>query len=236
MTNLYIFSELHSDKFSPYSSTHFCVITMLAALTFRFASLKSWLQQNDKSFRYGSALFLIIVDVVYRYWALEKIVSYMDLVPLHFCDITYFITVYALVKNSKVAANIGLYWSILGSTLAIFSPSITYGPLHFRFFHYFGMHFIPMICNLHFWITGKISVSSKNNFSAICHANIVTFFIFIFDIILNQNWFYLMYCPIKSISDFLGSHLYSILWYILTNLSMRFIYLCLRNIKLNEIR
>ena len=231
MLNTYFFSEVHNNKFCSYSSMHFCVILASLFCVIVIFKAKLWLKRNDKAFRYISAAFLIITEIIYKYWEINNGATFMELLPLHFCDLTLIVTIYALLKNNCQATNLGLYWSILGSTLAILSPNITYGPPHFRFFHYFLVHFLPLICNLHFLITERIVISSKNNFLAIKYGYIVTISIFIMDIILNQNWFYMIYSPVKFISDFFGFPLYSILWYIFTNLCMRSTYFLLKFIR-----
>jgi hypothetical integral membrane protein (TIGR02206 family) len=234
MLNFYIFSEIHNGKFSSYSFTHFFVLVLIFLSTIFFIKSKLWLKKNDKIFRYSFAVFLVTTELVYKYWILDKINSYIELIPLNFCDVTLFITIYSLIKNNKTTANIGLYFSILGGILAIIFPTISYGPSHFRFFHYFAMHYFVIICNFHFVLTEKITISNKANINAIIYANGITLLVFIIDLILKQNWFYLIYSPVKAISDFLGFPLYSILWYSFTSLLMRLSYIILKKLYLKN--
>ena len=201
----------------------------MIAIFVKFLKLKRWLIKNDKLFRYGSAAVFIPVDIIYQYWNVHTHPLSLSMLPLGFCDITYMLTIYALIRNSSKVANLALYWSLLGGLLAVLAPVITYGPLHFRFFHYFFLHFILIICNLSFVITGKLAVSSKNNYKAILYGNILSFFIFILDFTLDQNWFFMMYCPVRSISDFLGFPLYTVLWPAFSNLCIRITYLALKH-------
>lgn len=227
LESIAIFSECHQGKFSPFSATHIVTIVVLIIIFLGFVRISKWFmndESRDRYLRFSVAGFLFFMDLIYNLWILQKDGFSISALPLHLCDVINFLTIATLLLNSAKIAGIVYYWTLLSTPLALIFPSIAYGPLHFRFSHYFLLHIVQMLGNVYFIITRRAGVSSSVNIQSIFILTILSSIMLAIDFISGENWFYMVESPLNSISDFLGFPLYTITWMSLNTLLMRLSY------------
>lgn len=147
------------------------------------------------------------------------------------CALTNVITIYALLFNKTKLFNYLIYYAMTGSMFALIFVDTTYGIPHFRYFHYFIVHYGFLLASLYYFITNRIQVTFKNYVIASIALFAYTMVILVADIILDVNWFYLFESPVKEISDFFGAPLYTILWIITIIILIFGWYLLLKGIR-----
>lgn len=222
-----MFNEEHHGTFSSFSAVHFVTVGALLVLSSGFIKVSKWTSGNeskDAILRYCLAGFLFFMELTYNVWIINKDGFSIASLPLHLCDVINFLTIAALLFNSEKIAGIVYYWALLSTPLALISPTLMYGPLHFRFYHYFLLHLVQVLGNLHFLLTHRVSVSSLINVKSIIILTILSSAMLVVDLISGQNWFYMAESPVKSISDSLGFPLYTIAWMGFNTLLLRFWY------------
>ena len=131
-----------------------------------------------------------------------------------FCALTNVLTIYALLFHREKLFGYLIYYALTGSMFALIFVDTSYGIPHFRYFHYFIVHFGFLLASLYYLFTQRIQVTKKNFLIAVKMLIIYTLLVLIADSLLNENWFYLFESPVKEISDFFGYPLYTILWMI----------------------
>jgi hypothetical integral membrane protein (TIGR02206 family) len=167
----------------------------------------------DKIFRYILGYALLIFEAGYHIWVLSRGTYQIDMIPLTgFCAMTNLLTVYALLFNKHKLFSYIIYYAFTGALFALLFVDTTYGIPHFRYFHYFVVHYGFLLASLYYFITHRIELSVKNLFIASITLFAYTILVLIVNIFVDRNWFYLFESPVKEISDAFGRPWYTILW------------------------
>jgi hypothetical integral membrane protein (TIGR02206 family) len=91
--------------------------------------------------RFGLAAFLLATMA--SDLALEahfRFLHVWDFVPLHLCDASIFVAMYALLTRRPLATEVLYYWTGAGTTLAMVTPDLAWAFPHWRFIVYFALH------------------------------------------------------------------------------------------------
>lgn len=98
-------------------------------------------EQVDRRVRAGLAAFLVLMTTLHVLWVLDnREVVVWEFLPLHLCDLSIFVGLYALWTRRRLAAELLYFWTCSGTFLAMILPAIDRGFPSFRFFIYFGLH------------------------------------------------------------------------------------------------
>lgn len=125
------------------------------------------------------------------------------------------LTIIALFTDSRRIIEITLYWGLCGAFFSIVFVDTTYMPPHFRFFHYFLVHFGFALGGLYFVITGKIRPTRKGVNRSCMILLVYSLVIFALDTVFDKNWLYMRAPAISGLPDFLSGPLYTVLWMLL---------------------
>jgi hypothetical integral membrane protein (TIGR02206 family) len=91
--------------------------------------------------RVGLIVLLAGFTIAYvRAIAREGPVSVWDLVPLHLCDFSILVAVFALATLHPGACELLYFWGGTGTLLAMLTPDLRQGWPDWRFIVYFGLH------------------------------------------------------------------------------------------------
>jgi hypothetical integral membrane protein (TIGR02206 family) len=95
----------------------------------------------DVGVRLGLAGLLVAMTTLHVLWVLDnREVVVWEFLPLHLCDLSIFLALYALLTKQRIAAELLYFWTCSGTFLAMVLPAIDRGFPSFRFFIYFGLH------------------------------------------------------------------------------------------------
>lgn len=177
----------------------------------RFASPKA-----DKAFRFALGSLLLIFETVFHIWtAVSGGYSWDMFPPFGLCAITNLLTIIALFTDHRRIVEVTLYWGLCGAFFSIIFVDITYMPPHFRFFHYFLVHFGFALGGLYFVMTGKIRPTRKGVNRSCMILLVHSLLIYTLDIVFDKNWLYMKAPAISGLPEFLSGPLYTILWMLL---------------------
>jgi hypothetical integral membrane protein (TIGR02206 family) len=73
-------------------------------------------------------------------WARQGRLQWMDLLPLHLCDLLIFVAVYALLTRQPLAAELLYFWAGAGTALAMLGPDVQSGFPDPAFLSFFALH------------------------------------------------------------------------------------------------
>jgi hypothetical integral membrane protein (TIGR02206 family) len=91
--------------------------------------------------RAGLAAFLLLMTALHVLWVIDqREVTVWEFIPLHLCDLSIFVALYALWTKQRLAAELLYFWTCSGTFLAMVLPAIDRGFPSFRFFIYFSLH------------------------------------------------------------------------------------------------
>ena len=225
------------DKLSMFDGLHLGTLgffVVIISLLFIFRK-KINNERFEKTFRILMGLFLLIFETSYHIWVLSRRSYSIDMIPLTgFCAMTNLLTIYALLSNKTKLFNYIIYYALTGALLSLVFIDLTYAIPHFRYFHYFFVHFGFLLSSLYYYATGHLEFNNKNLLKGSLCVFVYSLVVLVFDIILDKNWFYLIENPLKEISDSLGAPWYTILWIITIMVVTYLWYLLLKAFQKNK--
>ena len=93
------------------------------------------------SVRFGLATLLLAATAATLLgWARQGRLQWMDLLPLHLCDLLIFVAVYALLTRQPLAAELLYFWAGAGTALAMLGPDVHSGFPDPAFLSFFALH------------------------------------------------------------------------------------------------
>ncbi len=228
-----MFNERFNNGLEMFNGLHMITLLFLIAITLVVFYYRDFLvkSKNDRVFRYSLASLLLIFELGYHIWVLTKNEYSYTMIPLTgFCAMTNVLTIYALFFNKTKMFNILIYYAMTGSLFALLFVDTSYGIPHFRYFHYFIVHYGFLLASFYYAFTKKIEINRRNINIASIYLIIYTIIVLVVDLIVGENWFYFLESPVKEISDFFGSPWYTILWIITIYALLNVWYYLLRGI------
>jgi len=91
--------------------------------------------------RFGLAALLLGATVTTLLgWAGQGRLEWLDLLPLHLCDLLIFVAVYALVARNALACELLYFWAGAGTALAMLAPDVGGGFPDPAFLSFFALH------------------------------------------------------------------------------------------------
>lgn len=91
--------------------------------------------------RLGLAGLLVLATTMHVLWVIDnRGATVWEFIPLHLCDLSIFLALYALLSKQRLAAELLYFWTCSGTFLAMVLPAIDRGFPSLRFFIYFALH------------------------------------------------------------------------------------------------
>ena len=204
------------EPFQLFGLSHWVSIVLFFFLLF----FLPWFAINHLSNKHQRILGTLLVSIVfinYPIWViLELIAGSFDSklhLPLHLCRFANLLLPLAIIFRNIFIFQILFYWGLSAMFQAIFTPDINHDFPHFHYFRYFAGHHLLVITVVYavFVYGMKPTLNGmKHSFIAL---NIFLIIAFIFNIILDANYFWVMgKPPVSSLLDFMGPWP----WYIIT--------------------
>lgn len=210
-----MFNEAYNHQLSMFDVVHLLTLLSLGFIFLVIYLLRHHLSKpkHDKIFRITLGLILLIFESGFHLWTFTNGGYSYHMIPLTgFCAMTNVLTIYALLCNKTKLFNYLIYYAITGALFALIFVDTSYGIPHFRYFHYFIVHYGFLLASLYYFITKRVEIKRKHFLKASLMLFIYTLLVLMADLLLKENWFYLFESPVKEISDFFGYPLYTILW------------------------
>ncbi|MCK9235043.1 MAG: YwaF family protein [Acholeplasmataceae bacterium] len=210
-------NEKYNHQLSMFDGLHLLTLAFFLVVITLFFLFREKIKSErfEKGFRITLGLSLLIMETLFHIWIFSRGSYSLSMIPLTgFCAMTNWLTIFTLLTNKTQYFKYLIYYAITGAILSLVFVDISFAIPHFRYFHYFFVHFGFLLAALYYYFTNKITITHRDGLHASIALFIYTLLILIADLIVKENWFYLMENPLKELSDAFGLPLYTILWII----------------------
>ena len=203
-------------------------ITMLLAMVLIYKyqeALRKW-KYHDKAFRYIVAgIMFTNMAIYYGQKILDGTWSYKEHLPLHFCFISGYLFMYALVTNHKSMFKFVYFFSFAGPLPAILLPDLTCGPDRFIFWQFFFSHHFFLTASIYVLYVLEWKITYLEAFKAFIAANIIFALVFGLNQVIGSNYIMTTNLPahIMKLFPFLSYINIPILWLELAGIAACFI-------------
>jgi hypothetical integral membrane protein (TIGR02206 family) len=207
----FLFDERYARDFELFGWLHILILALaigsLVGMYHLRESLK--LPMVGRVFRYSVATLIVVLETVFQVWmASRNGFQWADFVPLGLCAMMEWITVVALVFDLAGVVKVVIPWAFVGSSLSfiVVNMGTSYTFPHFRFFHYFGIHFLFLIGNLYYLFAERFRYTYRDLVRSTIWLGGVSLVILAIDLVTNQNFMFLVEWP--SEMDFVNRFLF----------------------------
>jgi hypothetical integral membrane protein (TIGR02206 family) len=206
----FLFDERYAHDFQLFGWLHFLILILGAGSLAGMYYLRERLMRPavGKVFRYSIAALLTVGESVYQVWiARRNGFHWVEFAPLGLCAMMEWITVVALVFDLARVVKVVLPWAFVGATLSfiVVNMGTSYTFPHFRFFHYFGVHWLFLAGNLFYLFTGRFAYTYKDLLRSTTWLAGVSLGVLMIDLATGENFMFLREWPEEM--DFLGRFL-----------------------------
>jgi len=175
------------------------------------AALTSALRRRDSpSFevgvRSGLAAFLILMTTLHVLWVVDnRPYSVWEFIPLHLCDLSIFLALYALWTKRRLAAELLYFWTCSGTLLAMVLPAIDRGFPSLRFFIYFSLHGGVVVVAVVLVYGMALRPDRRSPLRAFGLTLIYMLIVAVVDLATGQNYLFLAHKPPEeTLLDYMG--------------------------------
>jgi hypothetical integral membrane protein (TIGR02206 family) len=197
----FLFDESYARDFQLFGWLHILILCLGAGGLVGLYLFREQLKRPavGRIFRYSIAALLTIAESTYQVWiARRNGFNWVEFAPLGLCGMMVWITVVALAFDLKQVSKVVIPWAFVGTTLSFVvvnmgSPSYTFP--HFRFFHYFGIHWMFLAGNLYFLFAGRFTYTYKDLLRSTAWLAGVSAGVLLIDLATGQNFMFLREWP-----------------------------------------
>ena len=196
----FLFDERYRQPFHLFGWLHILVLVLAIASIVGMYRLRGWLKRPaiGRIFRYSVASLLFVFELTFQIWiARTDGFHWVDATPLGLCAMMEWITVVALVFDLKQVIKVVLPWAFVGASLSfiVVNMGTDYTFPHFRFFHYFGIHFLFLIGNLYYLVAERFTYRYRDLLRSTAWLTAVSMVVLAFDLVVDQNFMFLVKWP-----------------------------------------
>jgi hypothetical integral membrane protein (TIGR02206 family) len=198
----FFLDERYARDFELFGWVHILVLALGVASIFGLYYLRGYLKRPmvGKVFRYTVATLLVAAKVGYLVWSASLgRLHWDDVVPMGLCDMMNWITMIALFFDLDRVVKVVLPWAFTGATLSFIVVDMghAYAFPHFRFFHYFGNHWLFLVGNLYYLFTGRFAYRYKDLLRSTAWLSAVAVVVLGIDFATGTNNMFLREWPVE---------------------------------------
>jgi hypothetical integral membrane protein (TIGR02206 family) len=156
--------------------------------------------------RIGVASFLVVMTTLHVLWVLDnREPSVWEFIPLHLCDLSIFVALYALLTKQRLAAALLYFWTCSGTALAMVLPAIDRGFPSLRFFIYFSLHGAVVVSALVLVYGMRLYPDRRSPLRVFGLTLIYGAVVILVDLASGQNYLFLAHKPPEeTMLDYMG--------------------------------
>lgn len=149
--------------------------------------------------------------ILYLWYIFTGYSSIRESLPLYNCRIAIIFTALGLMTDKKLFKNIGVYWGVYGSILAL--AVVSGDPFsfpHYTLVSFFAGHIFLLWATLFILLIDEYKLNKKNLISTVEVTTIYHIILLFFNILIDANYDYLIKPPIfESFAESLPQPVYS---------------------------
>lgn len=196
----FLFDERYAHDFQLFGWLHILILLLGAGALVALYRLRGQLKKPavGRTFRYTVAALLTLLESTYQVWIAHRNgFHWEEFAPLGLCGMMVWITVITLTFDLKQVARVVLPWAFVGTTLSfvVVNMGTSYEFPHFRFFHYFGIHWLFLAGNLYYLFAERFSYRYRDLLRSTAWLAGVSFAVLLIDLATKQNFMFLREWP-----------------------------------------
>jgi hypothetical integral membrane protein (TIGR02206 family) len=196
----FLFDEGHVREFELFGWLHIVILVLAAGSLVGLYYLRDHLKRPTlgRIFRYTVATLIAVSEVVFQVWNASRTgVRWTDVVPLGLCAMIEWITVVALLFDLKRVVKVVLPWAFVGALLSfvVVNMGTAYAFPHFRFLHYFGVHWLFLIGCLFYLFTEQFTYTYRDLLRSTTWLAGVAAVVLAIDLVVGENFMFLVEWP-----------------------------------------
>ena len=212
-----------SHAFARFGLEHLAALACLAAMA---SVLAWWLRRTrapwpERAVRIGLAVFLGggLVYALIDSLPLHGL-DWIDILPLHFCDLAVLLAVVALATKGQTVSEILYFWGLSGTLIAMLTPDVDRGFPDTRCVSFFALHGGVAISAALLVFGMGVRPRPRANLRVFAITNLYALIVGVIDFVADENFLYLRRKPSQpSLLDVMGSWP----WYILAADALAFV-------------
>ncbi|MDO4690039.1 MAG: TIGR02206 family membrane protein [Fusobacterium sp.] len=191
------------DKFILFGNAHLITIAVGFAVSLLFIFL-GFIVRKDSLAKFLAVVVLGIkvAELIYRHHYFEE--KFIDLLPLHLCNLTIILAGIMMLTTSKAVFQPLYFWGI-GALFAIITPELKEGMRDFASISFFITHFFIIFSIAYGIIHFNFRVTKAGAIGSFIFLNLVAFGLYFLNERLGTNYLYVNRPPSSaSPVDFFG--------------------------------
>ncbi len=179
------------------------VIFYLKSKTIKFKEITS------KYFAYLAIIIYLttnIITVIMGDWTIQ------DFLPLHLCNISYFICILVLLNKKQWMYEWALLLALPSALNALATPELIWGSSNWHIFEYYFTHGVLIFVPLYLMFVMNYKLRILSWWKIFLRAQIAFLIVFIFNFILDTNYMFLLSKPLVNNPFIIGDWPFYILF------------------------
>ena len=156
---------------------------------------------TNKYFAYFAIIVYLITNI---YAILNDDWTVQDFLPLHLCNISYFICILLLLNKKKWMYEWTLLLALPSALNAIMTPELIWGSSKWHIFEYYFMHGSLILVPLYLMFVMNYKLRLLSWWKTFLRAQIVVVIVFSLNLILGTNYMFLLSKPLVNNPLILG--------------------------------
>ena len=152
-------------------------------------------EKANKYFAYFAILVYLITNI---YSILIDDWTVQDFLPLHLCNISYFICILVLLNKKKWMYEWTLLLALPSALNAIITPELIWGSSKWHIFEYYFMHGSLILVPLYLMFVMNYKLRLLSWWKTFLRAQIVVVIVFSLNLILGTNYMFLLSKPLVN--------------------------------------
>lgn len=190
--NRFFEDSVGASKFTLFGEIHIIsiiIMILIMFLLFRYRErIRKW-KHHDGLMRYLIAgIMFLNMTVYYGLKLYTNTWDYRVHLPLHFCFISGYLFMYALITNNKKMFRYIYFFSFAGPLPAILLPDLECGIDRYIFWQFVISHHFFIVSSSYCLFVLKWDIVRKDAWDALVKANLIFLAVFIFNVIFHTNY------------------------------------------------
>ena len=152
-------------------------------------------EKTNKYFAYFAIIVYLITNI---YAILNDDWTVQDFLPLHLCNISYFICILLLLNKKKWMYEWTLLLALPSALNAIITPELIWGSSKWHIFEYYFMHGSLILVPLYLMFVMNYKLRLLSWWKTFLRAKIVITIVFLINLILGSNYMFLLSKPLVN--------------------------------------
>ena len=158
-------------------------------------------EKTNKYFAYFAIIVYLLTNI---YAILIDDWTVQDFLPLHLCNISYFICILLLLNKKKWMYEWTLLLALPSALNAIITPELIWGSSKWHIFEYYFMHGSLILVPLYLMFVMNYKLRLLSWWKTFLRAQIVIIIVFLINLILGSNYMFLLSKPLVNNPLILG--------------------------------